>query len=218
MRYRLGIETTTGAHWFAWVLDLPGCYSVGNTRAAAISNAGAAIAAYHQWIARHRNETPFDDPYMDIHVTEVFQTTEPVPGVETRAFFEEDRMPLGEEEVASALGLLGFTRADLVALCTRTKSSPLPEPIHEMLRQVAHEEWKYLDHLGVAFPEADLPGDPLEALEKTHAYAQEALTARANDRRVVTKDGELWSLRKLIRRTLWLERDRAQQITKLVSQ
>lgn len=218
MRYRLGIETTTGDHWFAWVLDLPGCYSAGHTRAAAISNAGAAIAAYHQWIARHRGEAPFDDPYMDIHVTEVFQTTEPVPGVETRAFFEEDRMPLGEEEVASSLGLLAFTQADLVALCASMKASTLPEPVNTLLTHVAAEEWGYLDRLGLSFPEADLPGAPLDALEKIHTCAREALTARANDKRVVTKDGELWSLRKLIRRILWLERDRAQQITKLASQ
>ena len=210
MRYRLGIETTTDDHWLAWVLDCPGCYSAGQTRAAAISNAGGAIAAYHQWIARHRGETPFDDPYMDIHVTEVFQTTAPAPGVETRAFFEEDRLPLGESEVASALEMLSFTLADLLALGRASKPPAL-------LAQAAADERGYLDRLGLALPEADLPAEPVVALEKIHACACAALTARPLDQRVVTKDGELWSLRKLIRRILWLERDRAQQISRLAS-
>ena len=209
MRYRLGIETTTDDHWLAWVLDCPGCYSVGQTRAAAIGNAGGAIAAYHQWIARHRAEQPFDDPYMDIHVTEVFQSTTPAPRVETRAFFEEDRLPLGENEVAGALELLGFTLADLLALGQGSSPSPL-------LMEVAVEELAYLERLGLAFPESELPTKAAAALDKTHDCARAALTAKT-DQRVVTKDGELWSLRKLLRRILWLERDRAQQITRLAS-
>lgn len=215
MRYRLGIETTTDDHWLAWVLDCPGCYSAGQTRAAAISNAGAAIAAYHQWIARHKGEAAFDDPYMDIHVTEVFQTTAPAPGVETRAFFEEDRLPLGEAEVSEALALLGFTLNDLLALDS-ADSAALPEPVTALMAKVAAEERAYLDRLGLAFPEKDLPAEPLAVLDKIHSCARAALTAHELDQKVVTKDGELWSLRKLVRRILWLERDRAQHIRRLV--
>lgn len=218
MRYRLGIETSTGDHWLAWVLDLPGCYSAGHTRAAAISNAGAAIAAYHQWIARHKAEKPFDDPYMDIHVTEVFQTTEPVPGVETRAFFDEDRMPLAEADVDAVQKLLSYTSRDLLSLCAPSGANGIPQPVLALLKQVTAEEWQYLDHLAMAIPQAELSDDPFQALDQIHGVMSEALAVQSGDMRVVTKNGELWSLRKVIRRMLWLERDRAQQITRLVSQ
>lgn len=224
MRYRLGVEGIKNDHWIAWVFDLPGCYSSGKTRAEAIGNAGASIAAYRLWIARHRQETLLDDPYMDIHVAEVSQTTALSPHMVTHAFFEEDRLFLDQDEISQTLALLDFTRADILALVRQTTAEQRAAPISRhahgsvdgILRHIASIEWWYLDRLGMAFPETDLPSDPLECLEKVRVRLREVLPSLAGDERILTKDDEQWSARKIIRCALWHERDHTQQIARLI--
>jgi hypothetical protein len=80
---------------------------------------------------------------------------------------------------------------------------------------VGGAEWWYLDRLGLAFAQKDVPDEPVDRLEKVRNHLVMALPGLVGDDRVVTPNGEGWSARKLVRRALWHERDHTHQIARL---
>jgi hypothetical protein len=223
MRYRLGVEDMEPEHWIAWVFELPGCYSTGQTRVEAISKAGASIAGYQHWLGQHCPDRAFEDPYIDVHVVEVFEAVQTEPGYVANAFFEDDRIPLTEEDIEFARCLLASTRADLLALAARIPPEKRAEvgldkrfgSIDGILKHIGGAEWWYLDRLGLAFPDSELPEEPMERLEKVRAHLLRHLPDLDGDERITWPNGEGWSARKLIRRALWHEWDHTQHIAKL---
>lgn len=223
MRYQLGVEDMEPEHWIAWVFELPGCYSTGKSRAEAISRAGASIAAYQLWLGQHCSERAFEDPYIDIHVAEIYEAVQTEPDYIARAFFVDDHIPLAREDITFVRCLLDGIRADLLALVEQIppekRAQTIPDEkfgsIDGILGHVGDAEWWYLDRLGLAFPRIELPGDPLERLEKVRAHLLLCLPDLAGDERITWPNREGWSPRKLVRRALWHERDHTQHIAKL---
>jgi hypothetical protein len=84
------------------------------------------------------------------------------------------------------------------------------------LKHVANAELWYMDRLGVAFPKSDLPDEALARLSKVREHLQKKIPELARRTGVVTLSGETWSARKVIRRTLWHERDHTVHIRKLL--
>ncbi len=224
MRYRLGVEDLEPNHWIAWVFDKPGCYSPGRTRAEAIANAGVCIAGYERWLARHEGRSHVDDPYIDIHVAEHFQSIQVSPDYIANAFFEDDRRPLTQDETDRALALIEYTRADLNVLLAQIPPERRAVPIdgeanHNIdgiLSHMGQTEWWYMDRLGLAFRHDRLPDEPMERLTKVRAHLRKKLPGLAGVERITAKVGETWSARKLVRRALWHERDHTQHIAKLI--
>jgi predicted RNase H-like HicB family nuclease len=224
MRYQLGVEDMEGEHWIAWVFELLGCVSTGKTRAEAVARAGASIAAYQQWLGEHCSERAFEDPYIDIHVAEIYEAVETEPGYIANAFFVDDHIPLAKEDVTFVRCLLEGTRADLLTRVARISPEKRAEPIpgdrfgsiDGILGHLGEAEWWYLDRLELAFPKSELPDEPLERLERVRAHLMLHLDELIGDERVTWPNREGWSARKLIRRTVWHERDHTQHIAKLL--
>ena len=84
-----------------------------------------------------------------------------------------------------------------------------------MLDHVASAEQWYFDRFGLALSTSDLPADPLARLNKVRDHTLASLSALAARKGVVTLSGETWSARKVMRRTLWHERDHTEHIRKL---
>ncbi len=59
-------------------------------------------------------------------------------------------------------------------------------------------------------------GDPLAKLEKARAQTRARLPELVGAAQIVERVGERWSARKVLRRTLWHERDHTQHIAKLI--
>jgi ferritin len=74
-----------------------------------------------------------------------------------------------------------------------------------------------MDRLGLAFPRADVPEEPLARLEKVRKYFNKVLLELEGVKQVVGVHGEFWSPRKVLRRALWHERDHVDHIRKLVA-
>lgn len=206
--------------------DLPGCYGAGSTQTEAVGNASPSISAYRAWLGKHRGNhlSEVEDPYIDVHVVEVFHAFESEPGYIVNAFFEDDRRALSEADVDGALLLLDYTRRDLLALVTQIPPEQLNMPgvdgafgtLDGILRHIAGAEWWYLDRLELAVPGDEMPEETFARLEKVRERLRISLPGLVGDERVETHSGERWSARKIVRRALWHERDHTQQIAKLV--
>jgi hypothetical protein len=66
-----------------------------------------------------------------------------------------------------------------------------------------------------SLPQSDLPDEVMPRLERVRAHTLASLPALTSRTGVVALSAELWSARKVLRRTLWHERDHTDHILKL---
>jgi uncharacterized damage-inducible protein DinB len=229
MRIRLVVEDMEPNHWIAWAVDLPGCFSSATTAQSAIAKAPQKIIEHFSWLSKHDNSLLVvnDTDTIETEVVETFQSfpSSEDPDYIVNAFFESDRQPLGYWDFEIALRLLTWTRQDLLDVLHSVSQDSLNKPIPDEVRGsiagiIAHvavaENW-YLDQLGYGLAQADLPKDPLEKLERVRSNTREQLAKLIGDDRITKNSDELWSARKVLRRTLWHEQDHTQHIVRLLS-
>jgi uncharacterized damage-inducible protein DinB len=215
MLYHLGTQEMEPNHWIAWVLELPGCYSSARMQEEAIAQAAARIADFYAWRAGQGRALPVADGGIETRVVEV-----------ARSFFEDDWRPLARDEVEDALWLLDCTRRDLLGVIQPLSSEALNQRISDegersiarILNHIAWSEWWYFDRLHMAFNRREMPHAPLDRLDKVRAHTRALLPELAGNSDVIEREGESWSVRKALRRTLWHERDHTQHIAKLVGE
>jgi uncharacterized damage-inducible protein DinB/predicted RNase H-like HicB family nuclease len=228
MRYHLAIEDMEPNHWIGWALDLPGCFSPARTQAEAVADAPKRIAEYYSWLNGHDDSLPVINESIEIEIVETFLSfgSNEDPDYIVNAFFEDDRRPLKYWDVEAALRLLQLTRQDLLAVIQPLTQEQFDKPIAGELRgsiagilkHIAGAENWYFDQLGLGFNRTQLPGDPLDMLKAVRLNTRENLIKLIGDERITKDRDELWSARKVLRRTLWHERDHTQHIAQLLAQ
>jgi predicted RNase H-like HicB family nuclease len=210
-------------NWVAHVPDLPGCFNTHKQRETAISGVPKAVESYVEWSNSHGFRiSGLSGPMI---VAEVARSWIYEQDYEVNAFFASDRPPLTEGEVQELEKILHASRQDLeVELEDVSDEAAITElpgegsSITGVLNHVASAEQWYLDRLGLALSTSELPGDPLTRLVKVRDHTLASLPALVDRRGVVTISGETWSPRKVMRRTLWHERDHTDHIRKLKQQ
>jgi len=206
--------------WIAHAPDLPGCFATHESREAAIGAAPKAVEAYQEWCRGHGlHISGLSGPMM---VTEVIRAWNYEDEYEVNAFFASDRPPLMKEELSELDRLLRATRADLEAALEGLNEEDLKVefpgerwPILGILAHVANAEQWYFDRLGLAQPTTEIRSDPLERIVHVRDHTLATLPLLITRTGAVTLSGETWSARKVMRRTLWHERDHTVHILKL---
>ena len=227
MRIQLAVENIEPNHWIAWVLNLPACFSSATTAADAVAHAPQKITEYLSWLLAHNNLLPAVHEPIEVEVNETlhsFASSED-PEYIVNAFFDDDRRPLGYWDVEIALQLLNWTRQDLLDSIqpftqeqpTNVISGKARGSITGILNHIAIAENWYFGQLGCGLERVQLSDDPLEKIAMVRANTQEQLVKLIGDKRVTKHCDELWSARKIMRRTLWHERDHTQQIVHLLT-
>ncbi|MFQ5407039.1 MAG: DinB family protein [Anaerolineales bacterium] len=208
--------------WIGHLVDVPGCFSNGPNPPAAAAAVPAALQEYVRW--RSEREPGFTA------VEGQAETLEQIPARhvgddEINAFFEADRAPLTKVDVKQYTQLLQWSRQSLLrsTLGLHDSHMRLPLrgerwPIYGVLEHVANAENWYLERLGHAGATDSLPEEAFARLKTVRAQFFEIISQLAGDDRVVERDGELWSARKLLRRALWHERDHTAHIRKMRAQ
>jgi predicted RNase H-like HicB family nuclease/uncharacterized damage-inducible protein DinB len=219
MPYVVCAEEIDG-RWIAHVPDLPGCFASHAERELAIGAAPKAVERYLDWCRSHGlHVSGVSGPMM---VSEVIRAWRYEEDYEVNAFFAADRPPLTREEMPEYERLLGATRRDLEQVLEGLSDDDLQRefpgeewPILGILNHVALAEQWYFDRMAIALPTRELPADPVERLVKVRDHTLANLTNLASRTGVVALSGETWSARKVMRRTLWHERDHTEHIAKL---
>lgn len=222
MRIRLAVEDMEPNHWIAWALDHPACFSSATTAAEAVAQAPRKIAGYFSWLTSHECSLSTINEPIETEVVETFNSflCSADPEFIVNAFFEDDHRPLGYWDIEIALRLLIWTRQDLLGLIRSIPQDQLTKAIVGevrgsiigILKHVAGAENWYFEQLGLGLEPTQLPADPVEMLAVVRANTQARLMMLVGDERVTKNCDELWSARKVVRRTLWHERDHTQQI------
>lgn len=233
MRIRIGLEKNIEGRDLAWALDYPGCFAYGEDEAEALIRLPHELLKYEVWIKEHTANPWVDFKDMDLYVTERFETFNldedylPAPegtGYEVNAWFKDDWRPLTAEEIDRALLIFQWQRNELLAGLTTLDPELLVKDfpgqrwnILGIAGHVANAEHWYLTRLSLftSLSYRDLPPDPVDRLAKTADFIQTSFPGFANQVKVVGIDGEFWSYRKIVRRTLWHLRDHIEHIKQL---
>jgi|SRR3990172_1133146 len=227
MRIHLAIEDMEPNHWIAWALNLPACFSSATTATDAVSLAPQKITEYFSWLLRHNNSLlPVVKESIEVEVVETFQSfaSSEDPEYIVNAFFDDDRRPLGYWDVEIGLNLLSWTRQDLLGVIQSITQEQLKKEIsgeirgsiNGILNHIAIAENWYFDQLDYGLKREKLSDDPLDKITTVRANTQEQLVKLIDDKRITKNCDELWSARKIMRRTLWHELDHVQQIERLI--
>jgi hypothetical protein len=234
MIIRIGMENGIEGRSLAWALDHPGCFAYGKNAGEALANLPRAVLAYTDWIDQHTADSWLKGlGDFDIRLVEAFECYtidedfEPVEsGYEVNAWFRNDWKPLTRLEVQRGLLMLDWCRADLLTLVKPLTDVQLDaDPRHNqwtirrILDHIAGAEWWYLDRLDQAgIARKDLPEDYFPRLEATRRLLEQRFKEWEGVTLVAGKVGELWSPRKILRRTLWHSRDHIDHIRQLLAE
>ena len=231
MIFRVGIENNNeGYRSIAWALEHPGCYAYGPDPDQALDNLLPAIQEYANWIERH--EPPWFDPQEpELILEETFNDYDITADLDivekgeysVEPFFQYDWKPISAPDLEAALKLLAWSRLDLLELLHSLspdqwafKGEGERWDVAGIVKHIGGADWWYLDRLGLAFPRAEVPPDPLERLEKIRTHMLAVLPSLQDVKQVAGLDGELWSPRKLVRRSAWHERDHTDHLRKVL--
>jgi len=216
MPYVVCAEEMEG-RWIAHIPDLPGCFAAHDERDEAIAAAPKAVEAYVAWCAAAGVRISGVSPPMV--VSEVVRAWQYEPEYEVNAFFAADRPPVAADELPEYQRLLEASRRDLLQAVEGLGPEAMqrtipgePAPLGGIVHLVARTELWYLDRLGLAFPHGHLSPEPLDAIQQVRQQLVGMLTALSSQTGVVALAGEVWSARKVLRRTLWHERDQTRHI------
>jgi hypothetical protein len=205
--------------WIAHAGGLFGCFHSAGDPAAAREGLPAAVRAYLGSCARLGILQPDVNPSGPVVVRErIAEWVHPLTQEAVNAFFAGDVPPLSDEEIARAARLLDWTYAGLLEAVEGLPGLAYNRKVEGewtisgIIHHAGRADGWYLERLGLAPPGFRDIDDERALLARIHNHLQEVLPGLAGLARVDTVDGELWSPRKLLRRSLWHRRDHAAHI------
>ena len=213
------------------MLEHPGCFAYGKDESEALKNLPEAIRDYSAWIGQHESswidesiiELKVEDIFNDYTINESFDRDKESDFYGVESWFQYDWKPLTAMDIERVLKLLAWSRADLLNTIKGLSPEKLDEKypnerwnINGILKHVGGAEWWYMERLRRAFPQSDLPKEPMARLEKVRTHLNQILPTLESVKQVVGVDGEFWSPRKMLRRAVWHERDHTIHIRKLL--
>jgi hypothetical protein len=232
MQTRVGLELNIEGRTLAWALDYPGCFAYGGDEAEALIGLPRALITYQQWIESHTSDPWVNLRDMDLRVVEKFETfwigmdyrpAPPGKGYEINAWFIDDWRPLSAEEIERALTIFHWQRDELLAGLSTLDPEVLVKEhpgqrwnILGIAKHIANAELWYLMRMDlVSINHHQLSNDYETRLAQTSNLVDQVLPDLAEKVVVRGIEGEIWSYRKILRRTLWHQRDHIEHIKKL---
>lgn len=209
-----------------WMLDLPGCFTWGRTRAIALARAPSAAARFSRWLADYgeRAELPQLDETLIVEEVAAVGAGDR----ERNAVFAADRRAVTEEELETTLRRLNFARADLLRLAGRADRLEAVEAADSLGERDQRSGTDVLRHLagseawlaGRLDPDTRYEGPPrdgdvAEYLAATRAWATSRLRELfARDPAMARDDraGEGWTLAKVMRRLVYHSLDHLDEL------
>lgn len=232
MLIRIGMENNIEGRSLAWALDFPGCFAYGEDKTEALINLPRALLDYETWINNRTSNPWFIFNDLDLRVVEHYETfrlgedykpAPPEEGYEINAWFTDDWRPLSSQEIIQCLKIFNWQRDELMAGLSTLDAGLLtmdyPDQrwtIIGIAKHIANAELWYLQRLSLTdFPRQNLSPDFEKRLSQTSTLINQIFPTFSDEINVRGIDGEFWSYRKIVRRTLWHQRDHIEHIKQL---
>lgn len=201
-----------------YAVELPGAYTRGGSLEIALEKMKGEAQSYLRW----RDGTEAED--ITIEIVQEAPCGLDIRDADSDVLFDSERAPLSMEEYLGLKELVLKSAEDFLALCQsipdkdksvlpqrKTFYGQVPRTAEEMYRHTKSVNDYYFGEIGV---EADNEGTILDCRRRGFAALEEKEIFLSNP--VVEGSwGELWSLRKLLRRFLWHDRIHARAMWRM---
>lgn len=223
MRLPVWIESDGHGASIAFAFDFPGACGWGDSLSSALQKLVADVDFTSLWLRRHgiNNEILAVWSVPPIIVETVIATGKPSE-CDTEGFYQWDTTPYSDGDLETYLRLLRCIRADTEKVLGSLPETEFDTPIGEGKRTVR----EIVDHIAIAewWYTTRVP-HPFEHVVHWTTFGHDAITRFTNIRemyltefipslstlsakqrsQVHVLDGEFWSFRKVLRRTVWHE-------------
>jgi uncharacterized damage-inducible protein DinB len=223
--YDAYLEVLRSGRVNALILDLPGCLASGTNQNEALAALAGEIPHYYAWLKRHDDYTPAVRGPFHLAPRQVLPAM-PTERGDVGVFFEPDGQPVDDEDMDWGTALIQWAVDDLAYLAARIPAAALDAPLpaggwtlRQTLSHVAGSQLWYLSRLqempGRISPE-QIGSEPVAALRQTTATLVQSLRAADDATRTVIREhnGERWSLRKVLRRSVEHVREHTSQLAR----
>ncbi|MEX2543303.1 MAG: DinB family protein [Trueperaceae bacterium] len=218
MKHMVWLVRGQDGSYFGWLVDPPlaGCHARGTSRDSVLATLPGQVDDFLDVLNRgwpDFDTTPYRPTGLEV-AEELSRRGSALDG--SMHLFPAERMPPRPEEVSERLRILSCTRNELLSVaCTvpeagldwQEPAKPETHTIRRQLRHVADVERWYLGRLWRGLPPLVRSHTVWERLERTRALAETWLSnlPSSNLARVERHVGELWSMRKILRRLVYHE-------------
>ncbi|WIG59598.1 MAG: hypothetical protein OJF49_002345 [Ktedonobacterales bacterium] len=210
--YDAYVEVAPDGRALAQLAELPGCFAYGPSEADAVRLLTEAIPAYHAWLAAHDEYMPVVNGIFEVVVRE----TRGVGGFDRAhvgAIFEPGQRIITGEDLDWYLSLLDWSYADLLALIEAADDAALDrvgavgESGRGVLTHMLQTQLWLVSRIElqpVVTPIGQLPGTLQQRFQQVRqaSIARFRATTPEERERIVEHDGERWTLRKALRRSI----------------
>jgi len=218
--------------WYAHIVELPGCFTRGESREAVLKSLPVAIKQYSKFLERHGHQLEISSLEFDV-VEEIHGISELGEAGGAVALFASDKIPITKKELDFFLNLMQWNRQDLLALVQFLpekiqNARPFPKKwtIDETLHHIANAEEWYISRLGATLQNeyetliktpssglqkeiifdhlATIRNGAIQILRKVFSQKRGGSFTRAA---YTTHPREVWTFRKVLRRFVEHERE-----------
>ena len=201
-----------------YAVDLPGAFTRGESLSVAITKMPAEIKSYLAW-----KGDPVPDP-IEIVIAEEKESELDIRDADSDAIFDREKAPLTRDEYEMLKSLALRSAKDFQALyesipdkdaglspLRKTFYGQVPHTAREMYAHTQSVNAYYFGEIGV---DADNEGDILSCRKRGFALLRKQEGFLENQV-IEGSYGELWSLRKVLRRFLWHDRIHAKAMFRM---
>ncbi|HLZ22304.1 MAG TPA: hypothetical protein VKQ30_09295 [Ktedonobacterales bacterium] len=210
--YEAYVEMQPDGSCLAQLLDLPGCFGRGPDEASALAALSASIPQYYAWLRDHDEYTPEVQGPFTVTPKQV-ERVQIINGRLVGAFFAREDEAATSEDLDWMLALLDWAYSDLQGLLAAFPAGALehlgpnglkPQSIAE---RAAQEQLWLVSRIELhpTVPRIEqLPGTALDRLRQVWQASIHRLRGTSDEERerILEHDGERWSVRKVLRRSV----------------
>lgn len=207
--YDACIEVLDSGVCRAHLIEMPGCYALGQDIPSTLAALEASIPAYYAWLRTHDEYTPIVTGPFHVRAKDTRHVTGRYPYVK-EAFFPADTKPVSDEDLDWLLALLEWSLDDLLhmgeSLTPSERDMPTKAglPPNVLLRQAAEIQARYLTMLNAQPDPTTVKLPDIPSIEQLREVKEVSLRRLRNvsendQQRIIEVMGERWSLRKILR-------------------
>jgi len=211
---------TNGKGYIGFIVELPGAFIRGRTKAEAIAKANREVDLYLKWL-KIKPTRDHETKIVQIHESSLM-----VEDADNEILLEADKTAMAAAEFKNLTELVIFSGASFVQLYTNCKFKDWldktrirktfygdnPKTIREIYSHVQGCQHYYLSRMKLSVE----TGEDFTSTRRACLEKLEALYHDNNNELIFEMEKELWTLKKVLRRFVWHDRIHGKAITRIL--
>jgi predicted RNase H-like HicB family nuclease len=212
---------TNGKGYMGFIVELPGAFVRGRTEEEAIAKVNREVNLYLKWLTVEQKHD------YTIKVVQMHRSSLMVEDADNEILSDADKKMLDEEEFQSLINLVWHSGETFFHLFANSKFKDwidkarvrktfygeTPKTIQETFNHVKGCQYYYLSRTKITFEEKE------ENFVKIREFCLaeiDKMYRKNNNSLIFNVDGELWTLKKILRRFIWHDRIHGKAITRIL--